>query len=45
MRFGRVKIAWPWALGFFPPQGQVFVTDDDGAILMDTQGNLLTVPE
>lgn len=41
--FGNV--AWPWALGYFPPAGQVFVVDDEGGILMDTQGNLLTVPE
>lgn len=45
MRFSHVKVAWPWALGFFAPPGLVFVTDDLGAILTDTQGNLLTVPE
>lgn len=45
MRFSRVKVAWPWVLGFFAPTGQVFITDDLGAILTDTQGKLLTVPE
>lgn len=45
MRFSLVRIAWPWALGFFAPAGLVFVTDDDGAILMDTSGALLTVPK
>jgi hypothetical protein len=41
----RVRVAWPWALGYFPPPGHVFLVDDDGAILMDTSGNLLTVPK
>lgn len=45
MRFSKVKVAWPWALGFSPPPGLVFVVDDLGAILTDTQGNLLTVPK
>lgn len=43
MRFNRVKIAWPWVLGYFPPTGFVFLVDDNGAILMDFQGALLVV--